>query len=103
MHRRHLDEDAGMLFLFPTATDGGFWMKNTLISLSIAYLEWDGAETLEVLRILDMTPCRSDPCRSYPPGLSYDAALEVNSGWFEANGIERGSVAEIEGVLPNPS
>src|SRR5688572_17261170 len=63
MNRESLPEDAGMIFLFPEDRRGGFWMKNTLIPLSIAFVAPGG----EILRILDMEPCRADPCKIYDP------------------------------------
>lgn len=99
MFREHLDDDAGMLFLFPGESAGGFWMKNTLIGLSIAYMA-RGPEGFEVLEILDMEPCEADPCRSYPPAQPYEAALEVNQGWFEAHDVAVGDTFEVEGDLP---
>lgn len=99
MFREHLDADAGMLFLFPGESDGGFWMKNTLIDLSIAYMSRT-PQGFEVLEILDMEPCEADPCRSYPPAEPYEAALEVNQGWFEAHDVAVGDTFEVEGDLP---
>jgi uncharacterized membrane protein (UPF0127 family) len=86
MHRRALPANAGMVFLYPRATRGAFWMKNTLIPLSIAF--WDARG--RIVRILDMTPCRSDPCPLYDPGVAYVGALEVNRGAFRRWGVERG-------------
>jgi uncharacterized membrane protein (UPF0127 family) len=83
MGRRELAADAGMLFVFPETTRGGFWMKNTLIPLSIAFYDETGA----ILRILDMEPCRADPCRVYDPGVAYRGALEVNQGAFDRWGV----------------
>jgi uncharacterized membrane protein (UPF0127 family) len=103
MHREDLDPDAGMLFLFARPSDGGFWMKNTLIPLSIAYMRREGERSFEVVNVLDMEPCRKDPCRAYDPGVAYDAALEVNQGWFERHGVSKGSVAQAEGELPTPT
>jgi uncharacterized membrane protein (UPF0127 family) len=103
MHREELAEDAGMLFVFPEPTEGAFWMKNTLIPLSIAYMSWGGDSTFEVLSIVDMEPCRKDPCPGYPAGAAFDAALEVNQGWFEEHGISEGATAQLEGDLPNPT
>jgi len=100
MHREELDPDAGMIFLFDMPRDGGFWMKNTLLPLSIAYMRWEGEGSFEVLAVMDMEPCRSDPCRSYDPGVPYDAALEVNQGWFDRHGVTKGSAAQTEGDLP---
>ncbi|MGH2758152.1 MAG: DUF192 domain-containing protein [Actinomycetota bacterium] len=103
MFREDLDEDAGMLFIFPAPKEGGFWMKNTLIPLSIAYMSWGGDSTFEVLSIVDMEPCRVEDCPNYPAGVAFDAALEVNQGWFEEHGVTEGSEAELEGDLPTPT
>ncbi|MEF2098485.1 DUF192 domain-containing protein [Bacillus sp. CFBP9009] len=81
-----LPENEGMLFVFPVKIYGGFWMKNTLIPLSIAFLDWDG----EILKILHMEPCKEDICPTYDPEISYHYAIEVNLGWFEKNQIKEG-------------
>jgi uncharacterized membrane protein (UPF0127 family) len=95
MGRRELGADEGMLFVFPRAQRTGFWMKNTLIPLSIAYMDRT-RDGLEVVAIKEMTPCRAVPCPTYPPGASYEAALEMNAGWFERHGIEVGARAHEE-------
>lgn len=86
MHRESLDDEAGMVFVFFDPQQGGFWMKNTLIPLSIAFFDADG----EILRILDMRPCEEDPCPIYNPGVEYMGALEVNQGAFDRWGVEEG-------------
>ena len=86
MHRTSLPEDAGMLFLFFEETSTGFWMKDTLIPLSIAFFDRDG----EIEAILDMDPCEEEPCRLYGPGEPFHGALEVNRGAFERWGVEVG-------------
>ena len=86
MGRRSLDADAGMVFVFPEPVSGGFWMKDTLIPLSIAFYDQDG----RILRILDMEPCRQDPCPVYEPGVTYRGALEVNRGAFRRWGVLEG-------------
>jgi uncharacterized protein len=91
MFRKSLDEDSGMAFIFFEPQTGGFWMKNTLIPLSIAFFDVDG----EILRILDMEPCKKDPCQSYFPGVEYMGALEVNKGAFEQWGVEEGDVIHV--------
>ena len=78
MFRKRLAPRAGMLFVFPSSIRGGFWMKSTLIPLSIAFADENG----QILRIVDMTPCRRDPCRVYDPGVAYRTALEVKRGTF---------------------
>jgi len=86
MFRKSLPEDQGLLFLFPQATGSPFWMKNTLIPLSIAFADQNG----KILRILDMEPCPKDPCPTYYPGVAYRQALEVNRGWFARHGVKEG-------------
>jgi uncharacterized protein len=86
MNRRFLPANAGMVFLYPNDVRGGFWMKNTRIPLSIAFYGSDG----RILRIMDMAPCRRDPCRVYDPGVAYRGALEVNRGAFRSWGVKRG-------------
>jgi uncharacterized membrane protein (UPF0127 family) len=72
MNRRQAPKD-GMLFVFPGPTTGGFWMKNTLVPLTIVFFDSSGKR----VRKLSMTPCREDPCRIYDPGRSYRFALEL--------------------------
>ena len=64
-----------MLFVFSTDTTGGFWMKNTLVPLTIAFFDSTGKR----VRKLSMTPCRTDPCRVYDPGRRYRFALELRA------------------------
>jgi uncharacterized membrane protein (UPF0127 family) len=102
MNRRHLGGDAGMLFLFPRdQRAGGFWMRNTLIPLSIAFMRRDGDASFRVLAVVDMQPCRALPCPIYGVSASYDAALETNLGWFARDGVGPGSLAKSSGTIPN--
>ena len=96
MHRTELPVDGGMLFRFPQPRTGGFWMKNTLIPLSIAFFDEDG----RVLAVLDMKPCTADPCPRYDPGLEYQGALEVNAGYFTRIGLTRGWTVRVPRGLP---
>jgi hypothetical protein len=90
--REMLAADAGMMFLYSDEHRGGFWMKDTLIPLSIAFLDADGA----ILAILDMEPCAADPCPTYDPGVAYRSALEVNRGAFSEWGVEPGDVVVLD-------
>jgi len=74
MNRRQAPKD-GMLFVFPSDTTGGFWMKNTLVPLRILFFDARGKR----VRALRMTPCREDPCRIYEPGRRYRFALELRA------------------------
>jgi uncharacterized protein len=98
MERTELPREAGMVFRYPADSESGFWMKNTLIPLSIAYFDADGV----VHTVLDMEPCEADPCPSYPPGAPFRGALEVNQGFFADIGLEPGWRVELPAGLPPP-
>ena len=96
--RRALEPDAGMLFLYdrlrPPAS--GFWMFRTRIPLDIAYLGPDG----DIRSIRHMQPCPdASPgrCPVYRAGVPYQAALEVNGGFFARHGIQVGDRAVVPG------
>ena len=91
MGRTSLEADGGMVFIFDGATDGSFWMKDTLIPLSIAF--WD--ESGRIVGIQDMDPCTSDPCPTYRSPEPYVGALEVNQGFFEEHGVVIGDRVEL--------
>ena len=93
MGRASLPPNAGMMFRFPEPTDAGFWMKDTLLPLSIAFWDVDG----RIVAILDMEPCTADPCPVHRPGATYDTALEMRRGWFDEHGIEIGDRVELIG------
>jgi uncharacterized protein len=99
MHRESLADEAGMVFLFAKETRGGFWMKNTLIPLSIAFFDANG----RILRILDMEPCEADPCQVYDPKVAYRGALEVNQGAFDEWGVAEGDRSTVERSTTAPS
>jgi uncharacterized protein len=86
MNRESLPADAGMIFLFDEDTASAFWMKDTLIPLSIAFADAEGT----IVSILDMEPCEADPCTLYDPGVTYRSALEVNQGAFDDWGVQVG-------------
>jgi uncharacterized membrane protein (UPF0127 family) len=88
MFREHLPDDQGMLFDFGGETATGFWMKDTLIPLSLAFISERGV----ILGIVDMEPLTEEVHRPEGP---YYFAIEVNQGWYERNGIAVGSTAEL--------
>jgi hypothetical protein len=96
MNRERLDPDAGMVFLFEEPLQTTFWMKDTLIPLSIAF--WNDRDM--IVAILDMEPCEAEPCPSYDPGVEFEGALEVNQGFFEEHGVELGDRIELIGAGP---
>ena len=92
MFREELAASAGMVFLPDAPSDGAFWMKNTLIPLSVAF--WDEDQRIQV--ILDMEPCREEPCPLYDPGVVWSGAVEVNQGFFERHGVRVGDRVRLE-------
>jgi len=74
MNRRRAPAD-GMLFVFPEQTFGGFWMKNTLVPLTIVFFDAQGKR----VRKLSMKPCRQKSCPIYSPGRRYRFALELRA------------------------
>jgi len=93
MLRQELDEDYGMLFLFPATVRGGFWMKNTYVPLTIAYLAKDG----RVMDLRDGVPLSEV---ILTPAEPYRYVLEVNKGWFDRHGLGVGSVVHLPADLP---
>lgn len=79
----------GMLFLFQADSDGGFWMKNTRLPLSIAYVAANG----RTVTTTDMAPCpdSSPTCPSYPASGPYRYAVEVPRGALGKVGISNDS------------
>jgi len=88
MLRESLPKDRGMLFVFAGDTTGGFWMKDTSIALSIAFIAEDGT----ILDIQEMEPLSTVV---HQPPRPYLYALEVNQGWFQRQGFETGDQVEI--------
>lgn len=88
----HLPEDEGMAFVFEQPVTTGFWMKDTLIPLSIAFLDEDH----RVVGLDEMEPCAAEPCPSYRADEPYVVAIEANAGWFEDHGVQEGDGAELE-------
>jgi len=94
MHRFSLKPDTGMLFVFREPQPLAFWMKNTFVALSIAYMDAQG----RIVNIEDMAPQTEDTHPSRGPA---QFALEMKKGWFREHGIEPGATVEgLKGVPP---
>jgi uncharacterized membrane protein (UPF0127 family) len=92
MHRKSLAQNAGMLFVFDEPAVHCMWMKNTLIPLSVAFIDDEG----RIVNIADMEP-HSEAAHCAAKPVRY--ALEVNRGWFAARAIKPGSrLGGIPGV-----
>ena len=84
MHRRELPEDEGMLFMTDRCAVQRYWMKDTPLPLSIAFLHDDGT----ILKIADLEP---HDLESESSGHPVRFVLEVNQGWFRERGLAPGA------------
>ena len=92
MYRKSLGRNEGMLFLFDEPAYHSMWMKNTLIPLSVAFIDAKG----EILNIVDMEPQTLDSHMAAGPAVY---AIEANKGWFADKKIKAGD--KVSG-LPKP-
>ncbi|HEX6581917.1 MAG TPA: DUF192 domain-containing protein [Actinomycetota bacterium] len=90
-----LPTDQGMAFVWPGPVDSTFWMKDTLVPLSVAFVDESG----RVIDVVDMQPCASDPCPSYGIDEPFVLAIEANLGWFDEHGVGTGDRAELQSVI----
>jgi uncharacterized membrane protein (UPF0127 family) len=88
MYRKVLPDGEGMLFIFDRDQQLSFWMKNTIIPLSIAFISSDG----HIIEIKDMQP---NDLNSVKSSRSVRYALEVPQGWFERVNVKAGDVVKI--------
>jgi uncharacterized membrane protein (UPF0127 family) len=81
----------GMIFRYDSPTTSAFWMKNTVMPLSIGFYDQGGA----YLDAFDMAPCTGDPCPTYPTPANFTDAIEVPQGLLDELGIKPGSVLVV--------
>ena len=94
MFRKHLGPNEGMFFVFPQSELHCMWMKNTLIPLSVAFVDEKG----KIVSISDMQPqTETSHCAAAPAKF----ALEMPAGWFAAKGIKSGTT--IQGLEKAPA
>jgi uncharacterized membrane protein (UPF0127 family) len=90
MYRTSLGENRGMLFVYPDERERSFWMKDTLIPLSIAFIDSER----RIIDIQDMKPLDDEP-PSYVSAEPAQYALEVNQGFFEKRGVKVGDRVDV--------
>ncbi len=96
MHRKSLELNSGMLFVFDRKDKHCFWMKNTPLPLSIAFIRSDG----EIVTIKHMSPnSEQTHCPSEPVSF----ALEMDQGWFKTKGIKVGAKLTAKDVFEVPA
>ena len=89
-HRDEMPKNHGMLFIYPDLRPISFWMKDTKIPLSIAFLDDSG----KIFSIQDMAPVQTD--RIYHSSRPASYALEMNQGWFSRHRIDVGDAVEMK-------
>ena len=94
MHRKSMPQGSGMVFVFEENAPHCMWMKNTLIPLSVAFIDESGA----IINIADMQPhSEQSHCAARPARY----ALEMNKGWFAQRGIKPGArLSGLERLAP---
>jgi uncharacterized membrane protein (UPF0127 family) len=83
MHRKSMPTNDGMIFVFEAPSVQCFWMRNTLLPLSIAFIDDDGS----IVNIADMQPMDET---SHCSKKAVRFALEMNQGWFARRGVKAG-------------
>ena len=86
MYRTSLEQNTGMLFVFPHEQQQTFWMKNTLIPLDIIFIN----KNLEITEIVTANPCYKDPCTRYTSYFPAQYVLELNAGFSQRNNLSQG-------------
>ena len=95
MYRDNLSPGKGMIFVFTATGEYPFWMKNTLISLDMIWID-DQRRVVHVAH--DVQPCRADPCTSYPPHAQARDVLELAAGSARAHRVVEGSQLRFERI-----
>jgi uncharacterized membrane protein (UPF0127 family) len=95
MFRTNMPENTAMLFVFPRPIQASFWMKNTVLPLSAAYIDAEG----NIVEINDLKPLDTNAVVAASDDVQY--VLEVNQGWFARHKIPTGTLVRTEyGSLP---
>ena len=94
MYRKSLPANTGMLFVFDQAVQHCMWMRNTLIPLSVAFIDGNG----RIINIEEMLPHTEDHhCAAKPAKF----ALEMSAGWFSSRGLSSGT--QVNGIDKAPA
>jgi uncharacterized membrane protein (UPF0127 family) len=91
MYATDLGGPDGMVFRYESPTTTAFWMKNTVMPLSIAFFDEGGA----YVGAFDMAPCAADPCPSYPTPENFVHAIEIPQGMLDDLSMTPGSTLTV--------
>ena len=89
---KSLAKSQGMAFVFPRQQSVGFWMKDTLVPLDIAFADASG----HVVDVQHMVPCTADPCQVYYAAQPYSLALETASGVLTGASVHAGDAMTLK-------
>jgi len=92
MNRTSMPDDQGMAFLFSRPVTVAFWMKDTLIDLSIAFIGADGA-------IVDIQEMQAQTLDNHIPAAAYQYTIEANATWFARHGVLVGDTVDLSQVI----
>jgi len=92
MFRQTMGSDEGMLFVFTTPQQMGFWMRNTILPLDIGYIDSTG----KLKEIYPMYPLDEKPVVSRSHAIQY--CLEMNQGWYARHGVKAGAALDLKAV-----
>ena len=92
MFRQTMGSDEGMLFVFATPQQMGFWMRNTILPLDIGYIDGTG----KLKEIYPMYPLDEKPVASRSHAIQY--CLEMNQGWYARHGVKVGAALDLKAV-----
>jgi uncharacterized membrane protein (UPF0127 family) len=92
MNRTSMPDNQGMLFMFSRENTTPFWMKDTLIPLSIAFIDANGT-------VVDVQEMQAESEDLHTPAKAYQYAIEANAGWFSRNGIAPGDRADLSQAI----
>jgi hypothetical protein len=91
MNRASLPADQGMIFVWDKPTRTGFWMKDTDIPLSIAFISGDGV-------VVDLQDMQAQTEDIHQPARDFQYAVEANLGYFAAHGVKAGDKVDVSGI-----
>ncbi|MBI3884867.1 MAG: DUF192 domain-containing protein [Opitutae bacterium] len=92
MFRKTMGDDEGMIFVFTSPQQMGFWMRNTTLPLDIGYIDPTG----ELKEIYPMYPLDERSVSSRSRNIQF--CLEMNQGWFKANGVKPGDKLDLKAL-----